>query len=71
MPDLRLNNSIFLMYLASEEYKRMHNITSSQFLELDGKYGIFSYIADCSDIFDSLTQPEMAKEIDEYIAANQ
>ncbi len=71
MPDLRLNNSIFLMYLASEEYKRMHNITSSQFLELDGKYGIFSYIADCPDIFDSLTQPEMAKEIDEYIAANQ
>ena len=71
MPDLRLNNSIFLMYLASEEYKRMHNITSSQFLELDGKYGIFSYIADCPDIFDSLTQPEMAKEIDEYIAENQ
>ena len=71
MPDLRLNNSIFLMYLASEEYKRMHNITSSQFLELDGKYGIFSYIADCPDIFDGLTQPEMAKEIDEYIAANQ
>ena len=71
MPDLRLNNSIFLMYLASEEYKRMHNITSSQFLELDGKYGIFSYIADCPDIFDSLTQPEMAREIDEYIAANQ
>ena len=49
----------------------MHNITSSQFLELDGKYGIFSYIADCPDIFDGLTQPEMAKEIDEYIAANQ
>lgn len=71
MSDLRLNNSIFLMYLASEEYKREHNITSLQFLELDEKYGILSYIADCPDVFDNLTQPEMAREIDEYIAENQ
>ncbi len=39
MSDLRLNNSIFLMYLATEEYKREHNITSLQFLDLDKKYG--------------------------------
>ena len=71
MSDLRLNNSIFLMYLASEEYKREHNITSLQFLKLDEKYGILSYIADCPDVFDSMTKPEMAREIDEYIAANQ
>ncbi len=57
MSDLRLNNSIFLMYLATEEYKREHNITSLQFLDLDKKYG--------------MTKPEMASEIDEYIAANQ
>ncbi len=71
MPDLRLDNSIFLMYLASEEYKRQHHISSGQFLELDGKYGILSYIADCPEVFDSMTQNEMAREIDEYIAANQ
>lgn len=71
MSDLRLNNSIFLMYLAAEEYKREHNISSMQFLELDEKYEILSYIADCPDVFDSMTKPEMAREIDEYIAANQ
>ncbi|MBO4386362.1 MAG: DUF3791 domain-containing protein [Treponema sp.] len=71
MADLRLNNSIFLMYLATEEYKREHNISSLQFLELDKKYGILSYIADCPDVFDGMTKSEMAREIDEYIAANQ
>lgn len=71
MSDLRLNNSIFLMYLATEEYKRVHNITSLQFLELDKKYKILNYISDCPDIFDRMTKTEMAREIDEYIAANQ
>lgn len=71
MSDLRLNNSIFLMYLASEAYKKLHGITYAQLLDLDNKYGIFSYIADCPDIFDSMTQLEMAKEIDEYITENQ
>lgn len=71
MSDLRLNNSIFLMYLATEEYKRLHNITSVEFLELDEKYSILSYISECPDVFDSMTKSEMAREIDEYIAANQ
>ena len=71
MSDLRLNNAIFLMYLATEEFKKEHNITSSQFLALDDKYGILSYIADCPDVFDSMTKLEMAREIDEYIAENQ
>ena len=59
------------MYLATEEYKREHNLTSMQFLQLDEKYGILSYIVDCPDVFDSMTKAEMAREIDEYIAANQ
>ena len=71
MSDLRLNNSIFLMYLATEEYKSEHDITSMQFLELDEKYDILIYIADCPEIFDSMTKQEMAREIDEYIGANQ
>lgn len=59
------------MYLASEAYKQLHNISSEELLELDEKYGIFNYIADCPDVFDSMTELEMAKEIDEYIAENQ
>ena len=70
MNDLRLNNSIFLMYLATEEYKRKHNITTQQFLELDKKYGILNYIATCPDVFDNMVKPEMVEEIDEYIDAN-
>ena len=70
MKDLRLDNSIFIMYLASEEYKREHNLTTEQMLELDEKYKIFSYIADCPDVFDSMTEKEMVTEIDEYIAEN-
>ncbi len=71
MSDLRLNNSIFLMYLAIEDYKHEHNITSLPFLQLDEKYEILIYIADCPDVFDSMTKPEMVREIDEYIATNQ
>ncbi len=71
MSELRLDNSIFLMYLASEEYKREHNISTEQFLALDKKYRILNYIAECPDVFDSMTQQEMGKEIDEYIAENQ
>lgn len=71
MSDLRLNNSIFLMYIASEAYNRLHGLSYAQLLELDRKYGIFSYIADCPDVFDCMTAPEMAREIDEYIAENQ
>lgn len=59
------------MYLATEEYKREHTITSLQFLELDEKYGILNYIATYPEIFDSMTKPEMARGIDGYIAANQ
>lgn len=68
---MRLDNSIFLMYLVSESYKKLHNISSEKLLKLDDKYGIFSYVADCPDIFDCMTEPEMAREIDEYIAENK
>lgn len=70
MKDLRLDNSIFIMYLASEEYKREHNLSNQQFLELDKKYKILNYIAECPDVFDSMTEKEMVKEIDYYVSPN-
>ena len=70
MTKLRLDNSIFLMYLATEEYKREHDLSNEEFLELDKKYKILKYIADCPDIFDSMTEKEMAKEIDYYVSPN-
>ena len=70
MKNLRLDNSIFLMFLASEEYRREHNLSTKAFLAMDKKYKILNYIAQCPDVFDSMTEKEMAKEIDYYVSAN-
>ncbi len=69
MTEKRLNNTIFLMYLATEAYKRAHHLTNLQFLELNRKYAILNYIAECPDIFDSMTKEEMVEEIDQYVSA--
>ncbi len=71
MADKQLDNSIFIMYVAFESYKKQHKITSAQFLELDKKFSILSYIAKCPDIFDSMTESEMVKEIDFYVSPNK
>lgn len=68
MQDLRLDNSIFLMYIASEEYKKAHNLSSEEFLDLNKKYKILNYIASCPDIFDAMNEQEMVKEIDYYVS---
>jgi hypothetical protein len=68
MSEKRLNNSIFLMYMVSENYKKSHNLSSAQFLEMDQKYAILNYIAECPDIFDNMSDSEMVEEIDEYVS---
>jgi hypothetical protein len=68
MSEKRLNNTIFLMYLVSENYKKAHNLSSRQFLELDRKYDIINYIGECPDIFDSMSDTEMVEEIDQYVS---
>ena len=69
MSEKRLNNSIFLMYLVSTNYMKAHKITKGDFEKLDKKYEILNYIAECPDIFDSLTEEEMVEEIDNYVAS--
>ena len=63
----RLNNTIFLMYLVTERYKRARHLSSRQFLEMDRKFAILNYISECPDIFDSMSEGEMIEEIDEYV----
>ena len=67
MSDKRINNSIFIMFLPSGAYCAAHNISTKEFLDLDNKYAILNYIAECPDIFDSMTEEEMVKEIDAYV----
>lgn len=69
MSERRLNNSIFLMYLVSTNYMKAHKMTKGDFEQLDRKFEILNYIAECPDIFDSLTEEEMVEEIDNYVAS--
>jgi len=69
MSERRLNNGIFLMYLVSTNYMKAHKMTKGDFEKLDKKYEILNYIAECPDIFDSLTEEEMVEEIDNYVAS--
>ena len=69
MKDLRIDNSIFIMFVASEEYRRDHGLSVSDFLLLDKKCRILDYISECPDVFDAMTEQEMSKEIDAYVSA--
>lgn len=69
MSERRLNNSIFLMYLVSNNYMRSHKLSCEEFNKLDNKYAILNYIAECPDIFDNMTGEEMVEEIDAYVAS--
>ncbi len=68
MSEKRLNNTIFLMYLVTENYKKKHTLSSADFFELDKKYAILNYISECPDIFDSMTEQEMVEEIEQYVS---
>lgn len=68
MSEKRLNNTIFLMYLVTLYYCREHNISTEDFLKLDGQYEILNYVAECPDVFDSLTGSEMVREVEQYVS---
>lgn len=66
MSEKRLNNTIFLMYLVTENYCKKHNLTTEEFLELDKSTNIINYVAECPDIFDPMTDEEMVQEVEFY-----
>ncbi len=68
MKDRRLNNTIFIMFLATESYMKRKKITKEEFLKLNKKYDILNYISECPDVFDSMSASEMAEEIEEYVS---
>lgn len=68
MSEKRINNTIFLMYLVTENYCKKHNLSIEEFLKLDDKYAILNYVAECPDIFDSLTNSEMVTEVEDYVS---
>ena len=50
-----------------ETYYEDVNLTQEQFLALDKEYDILNYVAECPDVFDSMFEDEMVKEIDAYV----
>jgi len=46
---------------------RRHNLTRSEFLSLNDRFAIVKFVAECPDVFDSMTEAEMADELEEYI----
>lgn len=70
MSEKRLNNTIFLMYLVTENYCKKHNLSREEFIKLDDKYAILNYISECPDIFDNLNNDEMVVEIEQYVTEN-
>lgn len=68
MSEKRLNNTIFLMYLVTESYCKKYNISTEDFLKMDEKYAILNYVAECPDVFDSLTNSEMVEEVEQYVS---
>lgn len=68
MSEKRLNNTIFLMYLVTENYRKKHNMSVEEFLDYDKKYDIINYVAECPDIFDPMSDEEMVKEVEDYVA---
>lgn len=68
MSERRLNNTIFLMYLVTNNYCRKYNLSTEDFLKLDEKYEILNYVAECPDVFDSMTNEEMMDEIEQYVS---
>ena len=55
MSEKRLNNTIYIMYLVTENYKKAHSLTTEQFMNLDQKYNI---------IKSNFCQPEIKKSFD-------
>lgn len=68
MSEKRLNNTIFLMYLVTENYKKAHKLSNQEFLDLNRDFAILNYIVECPDIFDSMSGEEMVEEIDQYVS---
>lgn len=56
------------MYLVIENYCKKHNMSMEEFLELDKKYDILNYVAECPDVFDTLTSSEMFEEVEQYVS---
>ena len=66
--DLRINNTIFLMHLVSDAYARHYRLSRDDFSRFDDRNHVLRYVSTCPDVFDSLPEEEMVKEVDSYVA---
>lgn len=68
MTEKRLNNTIYLMFVITRQYCRVHSISTEEFIELDKQHNILNLVSECPDIFDCMTKDEMVEEVDRICA---
>ncbi|MDR1765178.1 MAG: hypothetical protein LBR77_03630 [Lachnospiraceae bacterium] len=66
----RLNNTIYLMHVITQNYMRRHHANVDAFLKLNRDKKVLNYISECPDVFDGLPMDEMQRELEEYIDAH-
>jgi hypothetical protein len=64
-----INNELYLQVRIANEYKRRHNLSSEQFLELDRKYDILHILETGYEPFHLTGDEGILDEIDTIVAA--
>ena len=67
----RLNNTIYLMHIITQIYREKHELNVDEFLKLDKKTHLLSFVRKCPDIFDGLPREEILNRVEEYIDGRQ
>lgn len=56
------------MHTITELYMQKHKLNTEEFLALNNKTGLLSFISECTSVFDGLPPEEMLNEAEKYIA---
>ena len=57
------------MYLVSENYKKAHNLSTEQFLDMNRQFAILNYISECPDIFDAMITNVVSADTSENVTS--
>lgn len=68
MSKLHVDNTVYLLHVASCAYLRAHQMTREEFGKVDDRCHILRYVATCPSRFDALPEKAMVQEIDDYVS---
>ena len=68
IPFANFDHVLYMQIRASNLYRKAHNMTIEEFLELDRKTDLLSFIAKAYEPFHLTGDPGILEEIDDYIS---